>query len=69
MDTLTIEYRNQIDGLLYVQFDADFNSKSKDVQLFCCDDPTGRHDRYVARKELNKNYIKIKEYKEESIYE
>jgi len=66
LETLTIEYRNQIDGLKYVQFDADLDTDSKVVELYCCDDPTGQHDKIVSRKELKKNYIKLNEYMEES---
>jgi hypothetical protein len=68
MDTLTIEYRNTVDGLRYVQFDANLklNKKDKKVQLFCCDDPTGRHDRIILKTDLKRNYREIKRYMEES---
>jgi hypothetical protein len=66
MDTLTIEYRNKIDGLLYIRFDADQVPNEERISLFCHDDPTGRHDRVVSAEEVSKNYIEIKRYMEES---
>lgn len=65
-ETLTIEYRNKVDGLMYLQFDANIKTDSKRVCLWCSDDKTGRHDRVVDREELETNYIKIREYMEES---
>ena len=68
MDTLTIEYRNKINGLMYVQFDADIDTDSKTVDLYCMDDPTGEHDTWIRRDKLEENYTKIREYMEESIH-
>ena len=66
MDTLTIEYRNKVDGLLYIRFDADQVPNEERISLFCHDDPTGCHDRVVSAEEVSKNYIEIKRYTEES---
>ena len=63
--TLTVEYRSKIDGLLYLQFDADHHVKNSKVGLYCHDDPSGKHDKTVSGKELRKNFIKLREYMED----
>ena len=63
--TLTIEYRSKIDGMLYLQFDADHHVKNSKVGLYCHDDPSGEHDKIVSEEELQKNFVKLKEYMED----
>ncbi|MBO7212603.1 MAG: hypothetical protein J6V44_16595 [Methanobrevibacter sp.] len=63
--TLTIEYRSKLDGLLYLQFDADKHQPNSKVELYCHDDPLGRHDRSVTESDLKENYIKLREYLED----
>lgn len=66
MDTLTIEYRNKVDGLTYIRFDADQVPNEEKIALYCHDDPTGQHDKTVAAADLAENYTEIKRYMEES---
>lgn len=66
MDTLTIEYRSKVDGLMYIRFDADQAPDEERIVLYCHDDQTGCHDRTVSAAELAENYTEVKRYMEES---
>lgn len=63
--TLTVEYRSKIDGLMYLQFDADRHIKDSGVELYCHDDPSGRHDKTVSEEELQKDFVKLNQYMED----
>lgn len=64
--SLTIEYISKKDGMLYIRFDADKDPAEKRVSLFCHDDDTGGHDTTVSQEQLQKHFIEIKRYMEES---
>ncbi len=66
MDTLTIEYRCKVNGLMYIRFDADLAPDEERISLYCHDDPTGYHDKTVSAADLAENYTEIKRYMEES---
>lgn len=64
--SLTIEYISKKDGMLYIRFDADEEAAENRVSLFCHDDDTGGHDTIVSQEQLQKHFIEIKRYMEES---
>ena len=64
--SLTIEYISKKDGMLYIRFDADEGAAEERVSLFCHDDDTGSHDITVSQEQLQKHFIEIKRYMEES---
>ena len=64
--SLTIEYISKKDGMLYIRFDADAGTAENRVSLFCHDDDTGGHDITVSQEQLQKHFIEIKRYMEES---
>ena len=64
--SLTIEYISKKDGMLYIRFDADEEAAGNRVSLFCHDDDTGGHDTTVSQEQLQKHFIEIKRYMEES---
>ncbi len=64
--SLTIEYRNKINGMLYIRFDADRDHDNNGVRLYCNDDDSGASDVDVSWEDLKENYTEVNRYKEES---
>lgn len=64
--SLTIEYRNKQNGMLYIRFDADQDQDNNGVRLYCHDDDSGDSDVDVSWEDLKENYTEVNRYMEES---
>lgn len=60
---VTIEYERKINGVKYVRFNAEPDEKS--INIYCCEDNSGKKDATVSPQTLKFNFKEIARYIEE----